>query len=218
MDHFNKGKKRTPEQIEALRKRTEERWENDSYRKHMSEVHKGKKYNRKNRKWSEESRKKLSNSRKKLNLIPWNKEKKGVQKCSEETRRKLSESIKKANQNIETIIKKRNHKGSKCWNWKGGISKIDKRCRILREYYEWRSKVFERDNWTCQTCGARGIYVTAHHIKSFSKIIKEYNIKTIDDARECNELWDINNGVTLCEECHKLTDNYRGRAINKKIK
>lgn len=55
-------------------------------------------------------------------------------------------------------------------------------------------------------------YVTAHHIKSFSKIIKENNIKNILEARKCEELWAVNNGVTLCEECHSLTDNYKGRA------
>jgi len=109
-------------------------------------------------------------------------------------------------------------KGSKCWNWKGGISKIDKLCRDMREYKEWRSDVFTRDNWTCQTCKITGIYVTAHHKKGFNKIITEHNIKTMDDARLCNELWDRNNGVTLCEECHKLTDNYKGKSINKKTK
>lgn len=97
-------------------------------------------------------------------------------------------------------------------NWKGGISKIDKRCRIIKEYIQWRSDIFKRDNWTCKICNTNKCYVTAHHIKSFTKIIKEYNIKTLDEARNCGELWDINNGITLCEKCHSLTDNYKGRA------
>ena len=108
--------------------------------------------------------------------------------------------------------------GEKSGKWKGGISKIDKSCRCLQEYKKWRSYCFERDKWTCQTCGVRGSYITVHHINGFSKIIRENNIKNIIEARECEELWDTNNGVTLCEDCHKLTDNYKGRAINNKHK
>lgn len=97
--------------------------------------------------------------------------------------------------------------GKDHWNWKGGISKIDKRCRRMPEYLIWRSRVFQRDKWTCMTCGALG-YVTAHHKESFSRIIKENRIRNIEEARKCQELWDIRNGVTLCEFCHSLTDNY----------
>ena len=104
--------------------------------------------------------------------------------------------------------------GSNSPYWKGGISKIDKLCREMREYKQWRSDCFIRDKWTCQTCQSKG-YVTVHHIKGFSKILRENNIKDILDARNCEELWDIKNGVTLCEECHSLTDNYKGRGKNK---
>ena len=95
--------------------------------------------------------------------------------------------------------------------WKGGISKIDKSVREMPEYKLWRSKVFERDEWTCKTCNQKG-YVTAHHIKSFTSILKENNVKSTLDALKIKILWDINNGVTLCEACHSLTDNYKGRA------
>lgn len=104
--------------------------------------------------------------------------------------------------------------GNKHYNWKGGISKIDKLCRNMAEYKQWRSDIFMRDNWKCRTCGFTG-YVTAHHINGFSKIIKEEKIKSVADARNCLLLWDFNNGVTLCEECHKLTDNYAGRKPKK---
>lgn len=83
-------------------------------------------------------------------------------------------------------------------NWKGGVSR-EKRYKHYynAEYKKWRISVFTRDNFTCQSCGIRGVYITAHHIKSWAKY-KELR-------------YDINNGVTLCEECHKLTDNYKGR-------
>ena len=162
-----------------------------------------------------------------------------TQKHTEETKRRISE-IKKKQHIVPRSAFKKGHipwsKGKKCpwvsernrimnrlrvgekhWNWKGGISKIDKRIREMPEYKQWRSDVFQRDNWTCQTCGKRGCYLTVHHIKSFHSIIRENKITTTEEARKCKELWDINNGVTLCEKCHKLTDNYKGRGVyNKK--
>ncbi len=106
--------------------------------------------------------------------------------------------------------------GEKNGAWKGGIKKIDKAIRIMPEYIQWRSDIFQRDNWTCRTCNSKEIYVTAHHIRSLTNIIKENNITNVVEARKCQELWDINNGITLCEKCHSLTDNYKGRAVSKK--
>tara|TARA_Y100000310_G_C20081259_1_gene533945 strand:+ start:120 stop:500 length:381 start_codon:yes stop_codon:yes gene_type:complete len=88
--------------------------------------------------------------------------------------------------------------GEKNPNWKGGISKENR----YRHYYDakykkWRMAVFTRDNFTCQFCGIRGVYLTVHHIKSWAHY-PELRLN-------------INNGITLCEECHKLTDNYKGR-------
>lgn len=92
--------------------------------------------------------------------------------------------------------------GDKSSNWRGGITPVVRMIRYSNEYYEWRLQIFGRDNFTCQSCGVRGIYLEAHHIKSFSKIITEYNIKNIQDALNCNLLWDLNNGITYCLECH----------------
>lgn len=45
-------------------------------------------------------------------------------------------------------------------------------------------------------------YIGAHHKTSLSSIINKYNITLIDEAKKCVELWDINNGITLCRDCH----------------
>lgn len=66
--------------------------------------------------------------------------------------------------------------------------------RRLREYKIWRQSVFERDNFTCIWCGQRGGKLEADHIKPFA-LFPELRLA-------------IDNGRTLCKECHKKTDTY----------
>jgi hypothetical protein len=96
-------------------------------------------------------------------------------------------------------------KGNVPWNKGKGNKSLAQRIRSSLKYKQWRSDVFQRDGWTCQTCGALGCKLEAHHKKKLSQILKDNNIKTIEEAMNCKELWDINNGVTLCKPCHDLT-------------
>ena len=84
--------------------------------------------------------------------------------------------------------------GSKNPAWKGGKTKADKLLRNSAEYGRWREKVFERDDYTCQICNKRGVYLNADHIKPWAYFPKLR--------------FDVNNGRTLCVPCHKETDNY----------
>lgn len=79
--------------------------------------------------------------------------------------------------------------GEEHFNWQGGVTPINAKVRNSLEYKEWRNKVFERDNYTCQNCKIRGGKLEADHIKPFCKY-KELRLI-------------INNGRTLCKECHK---------------
>lgn len=113
------------------------------------------------------------------------------------------------------------HKGQLPWNtgkkrpemmgdkhprWRGGASSLRKRIRDCFEYRQWRSDIFTRDDFICQECGIKGVYLEAHHChKRFVDILKEYEIETLEEALECEELWNINNGQTLCRDCHQLT-------------
>lgn len=104
---------------------------------------------------------------------------------------------------METRIRmSEENRGENASRWKGGITPLNKMIRESFEYREWVRKVFERDNYTCQKCKVRGGYLEVHHIKLFSLILKENNIKTLEDARNCEELWNVDNGITYCEDCH----------------
>lgn len=77
--------------------------------------------------------------------------------------------------------------------------------RHSQDYILWRTAVFMRDDYTCQTCGVRskrGQRITLHadHIKPFS-LYPELRLA-------------IDNGRTLCMPCHMKTDTWGGR-INK---
>lgn len=71
------------------------------------------------------------------------------------------------------------------------------------KYRNWRESIFDRDNYTCQICHREGGQLNAHHIKSFKDLTEKYNITDLDDAIKCRELWNMNNGITLCNHCHK---------------
>jgi hypothetical protein len=48
-------------------------------------------------------------------------------------------------------------RGEKAYHWKGGRARNERARDMQRqEYKQWRTDVFKRDNWTCQTCQARG--------------------------------------------------------------
>lgn len=134
-------------------------------------------------------------------------------KMSEETKRKMSLSKIGHKHSFETKLKTSiSKRGEKCYAWKDGITPLTKKIRFSYMYQIWRSNIFQRDNWTCQTCRQRGGNLVVHHIKLFSTILKEYKIKTLEDAFGCLALWDINNAITLCENCHNLTK--KGRIYN----
>ena len=89
--------------------------------------------------------------------------------------------------------------------------------RAIRECYksrEWKIAVFKRDKHKCCWCGKKDKTIQADHIKPFWLIVKKNNIKTLTEALECKELWDISNGRTLCEKCHRKTDTWGNRKRN----
>ena len=59
-------------------------------------------------------------------------------------------------------------------------------------YRVWREAVFKRDGGACRICGARE-KIEVHHIRPVRDVINTLLI------------YDIDNGITLCHECHSRT-------------
>ena len=177
----------------------------DETKKRISEKLKG-------RIFTDETKKKISEAKKGVVFTEEHKNnisiaKKGKKNnwATKENRQKLSEARKGMKFSIEHRKKiSESRKGNKCHFWKGGRLSLNKQIRELFEYRLWRSDVFTRDDFICQHCGEKAGNLRAHHKKQFSEILDEYKIKNIDEAMNCNKLWDINNGITLCINCHRL--------------
>lgn len=170
-------------------------------------------------KHTDESRKKISETRKKLGLKAPSR--KGIPH-TEEFKRAVSIRHTGRKDTDATRLKKLAvvPRGDKCHFWKGGVTPLRLLIKQNINYRQWRTKVFERDKYCCQHCGVIGGKLNADHIKSFSIILDEHNITSLADAVSCQELWDINNGRTLCEPCHRKTPNfgYYGRVSSQKTK
>ena len=89
------------------------------------------------------------------------------------------------------ILAKKLNSGSNNPCWKGGVATASVITRRSVEYSEWRTSVYERDNYTCQMCFKRGGHLQGHHILKFADY-SDYKF----------ELW---NGITLCHACHQPT-------------
>ena len=66
-----------------------------------------------------------------------------------------------------------------------------------KEYKMWRTSVFERNNYTCQKCSKVGYKLNAHHI--------------INYAKNENSRLEVSNGITFCEDCHRIFHKLYGR-------
>lgn len=125
-------------------------------------------------------------------------------KLSKRTRKKMRESH------------KGRHSGENSNFWRGGTTTLINSIRGSDKYKRWRKKVFKRDNFICQECGYdKGSIIEPHHKKDIARILFENKIETIEQALKCKELWNIDNGKTLCRKCHRKTDNYGVKAIIK---
>jgi len=83
----------------------------------------------------------------------------------------------------------------------GHFGEIHRSDRTIYRWIEsiWRKLVYNKDNYTCKICGDRGgcghrVKLNAHHILPYAKYP--------------NVRYDISNGITLCEKCHRMLHSF----------
>jgi len=90
-------------------------------------------------------------------------------------------------------------RGENHWHWIADRSKV-KPCGNNASYRPligtWRRDVLLRDEYICQICHDKNGRLIAHHIASWADF---------PDKR-----YDINNGMTVCTDCHTFIHNYTG--------
>jgi len=121
---------------------------------------------------------------------------------SEETKAKMSKThsgkpIHSEEEKVKRSVRMRginNPMFGKCGenhpNWNPNLTDEERLIeRNYSAYYDWRTAVYVRDGYTCQCCGDnKGSNLNAHHLESYTDN-KELRIE-------------LDNGITLCKECH----------------
>lgn len=151
-------------------------------------------------------RDKISQSHKKKGIKPpSNKGKKFTKQHVQKiiASKKANGSIYHTQETIEKIQKSR----KKHYDKVGRISNLTNRIKRTKKYKSWREAVYKKDDYTCVFCGVRGGQLEADHIIQKAKYFKDCD----NDYNKCMDyppLWNVDNGRTLCKDCHKITPSY----------
>jgi len=134
------------------------------------------------------------------------KSKEGWKKCHKE---KITE--------VSKVKNSCSQRGIDVKDFDGFSTTFNFRLRQTDEYNHWRKQVYERDKFICQKCGKIGNGdLHAHHIIHLSQLIKDFPYEQNKKIFHHPYFYDIDNGITLCENCHAEIHNNIGLTSFKK--
>ena len=93
-------------------------------------------------------------------------------------------------------LKSGNTQSCGCLKSKHHENYMDNNRRCDRAYKNWAKQIKVNADYTCNICGKHGGNLNSHHLNDWH---------THEDLR-----YDINNGVCLCETCHKAFHSWMG--------
>lgn len=102
------------------------------------------------------------------------------------------------------VCAKENRMGENNWNYNPNLTNEERektRTQLDGENQaSWRKSIFSNDDYTCDCCNSRGGKLNAHHLNGYSW--------------DKENRWNISNGITLCNNCHKDFHKLYGRKNN----
>ena len=232
-DSHKEWNKNNPEKFEEREQKRFESLRTPESRKRNSE-------SLKKAKGTAEARQKQSEAMADYFKIPGSRERQSeLQKKAREdpeVRKKMGELIKKAHENDPMIRKRMSESRRKYFGdpiqyerflikkygqgfWYGNPRinfdmDLRKEIRKSLKYKEWAKAVLARDGYKdwFSGCGkSKQNPLVIHHMISFDYIMYKYDITSLQEAWDCKELWDTNNGVTMLRETHVAYHSMWGR-------
>jgi DNA-directed RNA polymerase subunit RPC12/RpoP len=117
---------------------------------------------------------------------------------------KVTKANREASLNINKRMKKSaTDRGISLSEWDGFVTPLNYSIRNCDKMRQWRFAVFKRDRRRDWFSGvACGKNAEAHHVIPFNKLLKLYKIKSLEQAINCDALWEVSNGVTMLKSSH----------------
>lgn len=95
-------------------------------------------------------------------------------------------------------------RGAKSPHWNPKLPNSAREKRRNGKHAIWAAEVKLRDDYTCQICDKRGVYLESHHLNSY---------KYFPEQR-----YEVDNGICLCKECHRdFHKCYKGVEVTKSM-
>lgn len=126
--------------------------------------------------------------------------------CNKEIYKKKSDFKRSKNlfcsNSCKDMWQSENIRGENHPNYNPNVSEYDRiNRRNYTEYWDFRKNVYKRDDYACKCCGDnRGHNLVAHHILNYH------------DHKDLRT--DIDNGITLCDNCHNEFHKKYGNKAN----
>lgn len=94
-------------------------------------------------------------------------------------------------------------KGKPAWNRGLGVGRtLNRSIRGCAKMETWQKVVTLVYNNKCARCFSQD-QLHVHHLHPLRSIVLEENVRTLEDADKCARLWDLENGILLCKQCHR---------------